>query len=142
MATIPDRETGNGTNEDSRADSERDGTGNQAIEGRRDFLKGAVAAGGAAASFAAAGLSSVTTAQAQPGVVPGTKNHYYVPATDKTVHWGYFSKLLKPLVEVELRRLRHDRDAHASRQRRRRAHGQGRSGRRERLLLGQDSARA
>jgi len=32
--------------------------------------------------------------------VPGTSNHYYVPATDKTVHWGYFSKLLKPLVEV------------------------------------------
>ena len=25
---------------------------------------------------------------------------YYIPATDKTVHWGYFSKLLKPLVEV------------------------------------------
>ena len=33
-------------------------------------------------------------------MVPGTKNHYYVPATDKTVHWGYFSKLLKPQVEV------------------------------------------
>ena len=31
----------------------------------------------------------------------GTRNHYYVPATDKTVHWGYFSKLLKPLVEVD-----------------------------------------
>ena len=69
-------------------------------EGRRDFLKGALAAGGAAASWAAAGLSSVTTAQAQPGMVPGSKNHYYVPATDKTVHWGYFSKLLKPQVEV------------------------------------------
>ena len=34
-------------------------------------------------------------------MVPGTKNHYYVPATDKTVHWGYFSKSLKPLVEVD-----------------------------------------
>ena len=32
-------------------------------------------------------------AQAQPGMVPGTRNHYYVPANDKTVHWGYFSKL-------------------------------------------------
>src|SRR5712692_3253892 len=69
-------------------------------EGRRDFLKGALAAGGAAATWAAAGLSSVTNAQAQPGPVPGTRNHYYVPATDKTVHWGYFSKLLKPQVEV------------------------------------------
>ncbi len=33
-------------------------------------------------------------------MVPGTRNHYYAPANDKTVHWGYFSKLLKPLVEV------------------------------------------
>src|SRR5437763_5359489 len=63
---------------------------------RRDFLKGALVAGGAAASV---GLSTVA-AQAQPGRVRGTMNHYDVPATDKTVHWGYFSKLLKPLVEV------------------------------------------
>src|SRR5207237_1405981 len=34
------------------------------------------------------------------GRVPGTTNHYFVPATDKTVHWGYVSKLLNPLVEV------------------------------------------
>src|SRR5258705_6869675 len=33
-------------------------------------------------------------------MVPGTRNHYFVPANDKTVHWGYFSKLLKPQVEV------------------------------------------
>jgi acetamidase/formamidase len=64
-------------------------------DGRRDFLKGALLAGGALA--AAAPLAS---AQAQPGMVPGTTNHYYVPATDKTVHWGYFSKSLKPLVTV------------------------------------------
>jgi acetamidase/formamidase len=64
--------------------------------GRRDFLKGSLIAGTAIAAAA------VTTplAQAQPGIVAGTRNHYYVPATDKTVHWGYFSKLLKPLVEV------------------------------------------
>ena len=92
--------THSGTGEGATSEGERDGSGNQVDEGRRDFLKGALAAGGAAASFAAAGLSSVTTAQAQPGMVPGTKNHYYVPATDKTVHWGYFSKLLKPQVEV------------------------------------------
>jgi acetamidase/formamidase len=92
--------THGGSGEGAPSDGERDGAGNQLDEGRRGFLKGALAAGGAAASFAAAGLSSVTTAQAQPGPVPGTKNHYYVPATDKTVHWGYFSKLLKPQVEV------------------------------------------
>jgi acetamidase/formamidase len=67
--------------------------------GRRDFLKGVLVAGGAVASAGAA----ATVAQAQtlqPGRVPGTTNHYHVPATDKTVHWGYFSKLLKPVVEV------------------------------------------
>ena len=96
MARITHGETGEG----GAGESERDGSGDRVNEGRRDFLKSAVAAGGAAASLAAAGLSSVTTAQAQPGMVPGTKNHYYVPATDKTVHWGYFSKLLKPQVEV------------------------------------------
>src|SRR6059036_3200904 len=69
-------------------------------EGRREFLKVAAVVGGLAASVNAAGLSSLTSAQAQPGMVPGTKNHYYVPATDKTVHWGYFSKLLRPQVEL------------------------------------------
>src|SRR5258705_4712756 len=68
--------------------------------GRRGFLKGVLAAGGAAASLLTPVLSSMSSAQAQPGMVPGTKNHYYVPATDKTVHWGYFSKLLAPQVEV------------------------------------------
>ena len=65
---------------------------------RRDFLKGTLVAGTAAAT--AASMAAVT-AYAQPGRVPGTTNHYHVPATDKTVHWGYFSKSLKPVVEVE-----------------------------------------
>ena len=94
------RMTGGGSGDGVPSAGERDGAGGQADEGRRGFLKGALAAGGAAASFAAAGRSSVTTAQAQPGIVLGTTNHYYVPATDKTVHWGYFSKRLKPQVEV------------------------------------------
>src|SRR5919204_5880765 len=65
--------------------------------GRRDFLKGTLLAGAAAVTTAAV---TAPAAQAQPGIVPGTRNHYYVPANDKTVHWGYFSKLLKPLVEI------------------------------------------
>ena len=72
-----------------------------ADESRREFLRSSLAAGSVVASTG--GLSGVQLAQAQglpPGVVPGTKNHYYIPATDKTVHWGYFSKSLKPLVEV------------------------------------------
>ena len=65
---------------------------------RRDFLRNTLVAGGAAAA-AAASVTAYAQTQ-QPGRVPGTTNHYHVPATDKTVHWGYFSKLLKPVVEV------------------------------------------
>src|SRR6202158_4423569 len=31
----------------------------------------------------------------------GDQNHYYLPATAKTVHWGYFSRSLPPIVEVK-----------------------------------------
>ena len=31
---------------------------------------------------------------------PGITNHHYVPATQGTVHWGYFSKSLPPIIEV------------------------------------------
>jgi len=74
-------------------------THEQGEPGRRDFLKGALLAGGAVAS-ATAGAATVYAQAMQPGRVPGTTNHYHVPATDKTVHWGYFSKSLKPVVEV------------------------------------------
>ena len=30
----------------------------------------------------------------------GRPKHHYLPATAETVHWGYFSKLLKPAVEI------------------------------------------
>ena len=32
---------------------------------------------------------------------PGRPAYHYLPATADTVHWGYFSKLLKPLLEVD-----------------------------------------
>ena len=72
-------------------------------EDRRDFLKGAVAASGAAATLGAIGFPQVSPANAAE-MTPrkiGTNNHYYVPASAETVHWGYFSKNLKPLVEVD-----------------------------------------
>jgi acetamidase/formamidase len=79
-------------NETRRQDSE------PAIrEERRGFLKGALlTAAGSAVGLGGAGVALVTPAAAQ-----ARANHYYVPATDKTVHWGYFSKTLKPVVEVE-----------------------------------------
>ena len=28
-------------------------------------------------------------------------SHYYVPANNKTIHWGYFSKTMEPLLKLE-----------------------------------------
>jgi len=92
-------------------DGSKDGTGTCCVhghdhaiehgapdEGRRSFLKGTLLAGGvASAGVLAPGL--VASAQTAGG--QGRANHYYVPATDKTVHWGYFSRSLKPVVEVD-----------------------------------------
>jgi acetamidase/formamidase len=63
---------------------------------RRSFLKGALATTATLGSLSTASLS-----HAQTGVKRGTLSHYHIPATDKTVHWGYFSKNLKPMAEVE-----------------------------------------
>ncbi len=70
---------------------------------RRNFVWGTLAAGGAAVSAATMSIPYVSTAQAQ-GLDPvksGVRNHYYLAATDKTVHWGYFSKKLKPVVTID-----------------------------------------
>ena len=66
---------------------------------RRSFLKSAfVASGGAAAAWAASGtLPTPASAQTRPG----QPTYHYLPATADTVHWGYFSKLLKPQLEVD-----------------------------------------
>ncbi len=76
-------------------------TQEQVDEARRTFLRDAMAAGGGALSVGALGVTVAPSAHAQ-GAGEGTSraNHYYVPATDKTVHWGYFSRSLKPLVQV------------------------------------------
>ena len=69
---------------------------------RRSFLKSAFVATGGAAALTAGGMSLVPPATAQT-VAPrqGQPKHHYVPATADTVHWGYFSKLLKPVVEID-----------------------------------------
>ena len=63
---------------------------------RRRFMQGTLASTAALGSLEAASL-----AQAQTELQRSTINHYHIPATDQTVHWGYFSKSLTPLVEVE-----------------------------------------
>jgi len=32
---------------------------------------------------------------------PGKPTYHYLPATADTVHWGYFSKLLNPRIEID-----------------------------------------
>ena len=63
---------------------------------RRSFIQGTIATGAALGGIGAASL-----AHAQMGMKRSTLNHYRIAATAETVHWGYFSKNLKPLVEVE-----------------------------------------
>lgn len=77
---------------------------------RRRFLRGAALAGGtvAASSLVLPRIAAAQPGELQPRQVPVTgmpdtpskTNHWYIPASDKTVHWGYFSKGLKSVIEV------------------------------------------
>jgi acetamidase/formamidase len=80
------------------------GAGTASASDRRRFLKGTLVAGSAAASLVGLAGSHVSMARAQglqasAGV--GARRHYHIPVSDQTVHWGYFSKSLPPVVEVE-----------------------------------------
>jgi hypothetical protein len=76
---------------------------------RRSFLRDAMVVGGGAVSAgaltAATGALAPTKAfaQAASSAQPGSNmaSHYYIPAAANTVLWGYFSKIAKPVVEVE-----------------------------------------
>jgi acetamidase/formamidase len=63
---------------------------------RRHFMQGSIA--GAMLSASAGGIANLASAQAQP--TKSTVSHYHVPANADTVHWGYFSKKLKPVIEA------------------------------------------
>lgn len=71
---------------------------NSTDSGRRAFLQGGTMAGAVAALGS---LGAASLAHAQAGVKRSTLSHYHIAATDRTVHWGYFSRSLKPLVEIE-----------------------------------------
>jgi acetamidase/formamidase len=68
---------------------------------RRSFLRSAFAAGGGAAAAWAAGGAVISPASAQTAARPGKTAYHYLPATSETVHWGYFSKLLPPRLEID-----------------------------------------
>jgi acetamidase/formamidase len=68
---------------------------------RRSFLKSALVATGGAAALTAASVSLAAPAAAQTVAArQGKPSHHYVPATAETVHWGYFSRALKPVLLV------------------------------------------
>ena len=83
--TVPEDRTG-------RPEAAPEGTS------RRRFLVNGVV--GAAGAGALSTLAAPALAHAETAVERTTLNHFHVPATDKTVHWGYFSKNLPPVVEV------------------------------------------
>lgn len=62
---------------------------------RRQFVTGSLLGAAALGTLSASSL-----AHAETGVARSTLSHYHLPANDKTVHWGYFSKKLAPQVEV------------------------------------------
>jgi acetamidase/formamidase len=72
---------------------------------RRSFLRNTLVGGGAI-GLGAMGIGMTPMAQAASGVTgsdpdaPGPR-HYYIPATPDTVLWGYFSKVAKPVLEIE-----------------------------------------
>jgi acetamidase/formamidase len=68
---------------------------------RRSFLKSAFVATGGAAALTAGGVMATPASAQTVAAQRGRPNHHYLPATAETVHWGYFSKLLKPAVEID-----------------------------------------
>lgn len=70
---------------------------------RRSFLKSGFLAAGGLAAFGSGSMSLVTPALAQASASkrPAKNAYHYLPANSDTVHWGYFSKTLKPQVEVD-----------------------------------------
>jgi acetamidase/formamidase len=72
---------------------------NNVQQGRRTFLKDALVAGGTLASLGAVAPAVAQAASQAKGTT--SPKYHYVPVSAETVHWGYFSKLLKPVVEVD-----------------------------------------
>ncbi len=61
---------------------------------RRQFATSGFAASGGSASVTTAGIETA-------GPSAHATRSFHIPANAATVHWGYFSKLLKPLIEID-----------------------------------------
>ncbi len=76
----------------------------QFTEARRGFMKDVLVSGTALSLGAFGSSAHAASSFAGGGPVRTEKalaTHYHIPATADTVHWGYFSKSLKPTVELE-----------------------------------------
>ena len=87
------------------ADAEKNAEFQEAFqESRREFLRGDPERRLRSPLLGALATGALPTAQAQDAAQPKAgprPKYHYVPATDRTVHWGYFSKSLKPVVEID-----------------------------------------
>src|SRR6185312_3703507 len=70
---------------------------------RRSFLRSSFAAAGGAAAMTAGAISLVTPQMVAAAETnqPAKRAYHHLPANADTVHWGYFSKKLKPQVEID-----------------------------------------
>ena len=63
---------------------------------RRGFIQGSLAGAGLIG-----GIGAPALALAKPKATKQKFHHYHVAASAETVHWGYFSKTLEPLIEID-----------------------------------------
>jgi acetamidase/formamidase len=68
----------------------------ESARSRRTFLQGSLAS---AVALGSLGAASGARAHASPSST--TVHHHRIPANAQTVHWGYFSKKLAPIIEVD-----------------------------------------
>lgn len=96
-------EAASGSPDHPDSDRTKGGPGEVLTEGRRRFLKEALAAGSGVVTWGALAPGETAGAPGAVGKQAANAGHryHYVAAADKTVHWGYFSKLLKPVIEVD-----------------------------------------
>src|SRR4051812_19886509 len=88
-----------GASERDHAAAERSDNEQAPDPSRRSFVQGSLMGAVALGSLGAAARAQAQAAS--PGPSKTTVSHHYVPANADTVHWGYFSKKLKPVIEVQ-----------------------------------------
>ena len=66
----------------------------------KTFLRSAAIVSSGIAFSVATPISTVQAAAVKCGMKPESPEHHHVPANSKNVHWGYFSKGLKPSAVV------------------------------------------